>query len=108
MNNTVLLNEIAVRPNTAPGFWPLAYSIASLAARANATKEPREHKDNVPIWAKYSLTITEAAEYYGIGEKRLRSIIAENPNADFVLEIGTHIRIKRKLFEDYLDQAMAV
>ena len=36
----------------------------------------------VPIWKKYSLSIQEAAEYYGIGEKRIRQIAAENPNAD--------------------------
>lgn len=27
--------------------------------------------NRVPIWKKYSLNISEAADYYGIGEKRL-------------------------------------
>ena len=26
----------------------------------------------IPVWKKYSLNVSEAAEYYGIGEKRLR------------------------------------
>ena len=26
----------------------------------------------IPVWEKYSLNVSEAAEYYGIGEKRLR------------------------------------
>ncbi|MFR3836088.1 MAG: excisionase [Eubacterium sp.] len=48
------------------------------------------------------------AEYYGIGEKRLRQIAGENEGADFILEVGSHIRFKRKLFEDYLDTASTV
>ena len=67
-----------------------------------------EHSNTVPIWKKYSLSIQEAAEYYGIGEKRIRQIASENPNADFVLEVGSHIRIKRELFEKYLDESTVV
>lgn len=62
----------------------------------------------VPLWRKYSLSIQEAAEYYGIGEKRLRHIAYENQGEDFVLEIGTHIRFKRKLFEEYLDSVTGI
>ena len=62
----------------------------------------------VPLWKKYSLNISEAAEYYGIGEKRLRQIISENRNAGFILEVGSHTRIKRELFEKYLDESTVV
>ena len=62
----------------------------------------------VPLWRKYSLSIQEAAEYYGIGEKRRRQIAYENQGEDFVLEIGTHIRFKRKLFEEYLDSVTGI
>ena len=65
-------------------------------------------KKHVLIWEKYSLSIQEAAEYYGIGEKRIRQIALENPNAGFVLEVGSHIRIKRELFEKYLDDSTVV
>ena len=65
-----------------------------------------EVKRPVPIWKKYSLSIQEAAEYYGIGEKRLRQIVVEHPGAEFILEIGS--RIKRGLFEKYLDEATVV
>lgn len=67
-----------------------------------------ERKSNVPIWEKYSLNFTEAAEYFGIGEKRLRQIISENPHEDFILEVGSHVRIKRKKFTEFLDMADAV
>ncbi|NSD12737.1 transposase [[Ruminococcus] gnavus] len=62
----------------------------------------------IPVWEKYSLNVSEAAEYYGIGEKRLTQIAGENAGADFILEVGSHIRFKRKLFEDYLDTASTV
>ena len=37
----------------------------------------------VPVWEKYSLNIPEAAEYYGIGEKRLRQIANEKCGSRF-------------------------
>lgn len=57
----------------------------------------------VPIWEKYALTIYEAAEYFNIGEHRLRQLVKENRCADFVLWIGAKVEIKRKLFEQFLD-----
>ena len=65
-------------------------------------------KSEVPIWEKYTLNIEEAATYYGIGTKRLYEIIRNNPNEDFLLEIGSHYRIKRALFEAFLDKAKTV
>lgn len=62
----------------------------------------------VPIWEKYSLNVLEASEYYGIGEKRLYRIINDNRDADFILEIGRNIRIKRILFEEFLNNATVV
>ena len=40
-------------------------------------------KESVPIWEKYALTIYEAAEYFNIGEHRLRQLVRENHQADF-------------------------
>lgn len=65
-------------------------------------------KPYIPIWEKYSLSIEEAASYYGIGIKKLYGIIRSNPNADFILEIGAHCRIKRAIFEKYLDETAAI
>ncbi len=65
-------------------------------------------KDEVPLWEKYTLTIREAAEYFHIGEKRLRAIVEEHIDADFVVMNGNRAMIKRKLFERYLDDASVV
>lgn len=62
----------------------------------------------IPVWEKYTLTIREAAEYFHIGEKKMRQIVEEHPDADFILMLGNRAMIKRKLFEDYIDLASAI
>lgn len=62
----------------------------------------------IPFWERYMLTIREAAEYFHIGEKKLRQIVEENMDADFVIMNGNRAMIKRKNFEKYLDTATAV
>ena len=42
-------------------------------------------KGVIPVWKRYALTITEAAEYYHIGENKLRMIADEHPEADFII-----------------------
>lgn len=69
----------------------------------NIKTDIAEKIDSVPIWEKYALTIYEAAEYFNIGEHRLRQLVKENRYADFVLWIGVKVEIKRKLFEQFLD-----
>lgn len=54
--------------------------------------------DSVPIWHKYLLTIEEASKLFNIGEKRLRQIVAENREAEFILMVGTKCLIKKDLF----------
>lgn len=58
---------------------------------------------DVPIWEKYTLTIEEAAQYFRIGENKLRKLAAENPDASWILMNGNRIQIKRKLFEKFID-----
>ena len=65
-------------------------------------------KATVQIQYKYSLTIDEAAEYFGIGQKKLRQLISENQGADFLLEIGSKSQIKRKKFEEFLDGVSSI
>ena len=110
-NGITLIHEITERPAKVPTLVPLAYGILCELKKTMKEAVPvKEVKDSptVSIADKYSLSIQEAAEYYGIGEKRLRSIISEHYNEPFILEIGSHQRIKRRLFEEFLDQATAV
>ena len=64
--------------------------------------------NEIPYWEKYMLTLREAAEYFHIGEKKMRQIVDDNLDANFLLESGNRIMIKRKLFEEYLDKASAI
>lgn len=62
----------------------------------------------VPVWEKYTLSIEEAADYFRIGQRRLRQMVTDNPNANFVLSNGNRIQIKRKLFEQFIDNATVI
>ena len=67
-----------------------------------------KEQPHVPIYEKYALTISEACEYFGIGEKRLRKLVSQNTNTGFLLFCGTKTLIKRKKFEDFLDDACSI
>lgn len=60
-------------------------------------------RTDVPIWEKYTLTIEEAAQYFRIGENKLRRLAEENLTAGWVLMNGNRIQIKRKQFEKGID-----
>ena len=62
--------------------------------------ETREH---IPFWERYTLTVEEAAQYFRIGENKIRKIIKDNKDADFILWNGNRPQIKRVLFEQYID-----
>ena len=62
-------------------------------------------KQNIPIYEKLCMTVEEAAEYSMIGEQRLRKIIEDDKSLNWVLYVGSWIRIKRPQFEKWvLDQ----
>ena len=58
---------------------------------------------DVPIWEKYTLTIEEAARYFRIGEKKLRKLVEENPDAGWLIMNGNRAHIKRRQFEKVID-----
>ena len=39
----------------------------------------------IPTWEKYTMTVEEAAAYFRIGENKLRKIINEDKDADYIL-----------------------
>ena len=53
---------------------------------------------------KLCLTIEEAATYSMLGENRLRKIIEDDKTLNWVLYVGSWVRIKRPLFEEWLLQ----
>lgn len=53
---------------------------------------------------KLTLSIKETAEYSGIAELRLKQIIEENPQLNWVIKIGVRTRIKREEFETWFKE----
>ena len=70
------------------------------------TNEQNFDYNDIPIWRKYTLSVQEAAKYFRIGDKKMRKLIEENPGANYILWNGTRPQIKRRLFEQYLDEYM--
>ena len=52
---------------------------------------------------KLLLSPKECAEYTHIGEQRIREIAKNNPTLDWIMIIGAHLKIKRPLFEKWID-----
>lgn len=57
----------------------------------------------IPIWRKYALTIEEASKYFRIGENKLREMVLEDKDAEWILWNGNRHLIKRRIFEQHLD-----
>ena len=62
----------------------------------------------IPVWERYMLTITEASNYYHIGENKLRMIAEEHIKEDFLIMNGNRVLFKRQKFEKFLDNATVV
>lgn len=62
----------------------------------------------VQIKDKFCLTIEEASEYFNIGEKKLRKIVSENLDSGFIIQNGVKFLVKRKQFENFLDDLTSI
>jgi excisionase family DNA binding protein len=61
-------------------------------------------RTDIPIYQRYSITVDEAVAYFMIGENRLRELVKSDRYADYLLWVGTTVRIKREQFEKFLDK----
>ncbi len=64
--------------------------------------------NEIRICEKCLLTITEAAAYFGIGEKKLRSMILEYNHRGLFIQNGVKYMIKRQKFEAFLNEAATI
>ena len=65
-------------------------------------------KKSIPIWEKFTLTISEASEYFNLGEKKMRFLADNYNDYGFVLQNGNKLLIKRRKFEDFINETNAV
>lgn len=71
-------------------------------------EEQYELSTEIPVWERYLLSIYETAAYYHIGEKKIRALIEMYPDSEFVLYVGNKALIKRKQFEEFLNNATTI
>lgn len=57
---------------------------------------------------KFLLTVDEASSYFGIGQKKIRQIAAENIDSGFIIQNGKKYLIKRQRFEAFLDKTSSI
>lgn len=67
-----------------------------------------ECSNDVRICEKYALTVAEAAVYFGIGEKKLRSMITDYSHKGLFIQNGVKYMIKRQKFEAFLNDATVI
>lgn len=63
--------------------------------------------NKVPIHLKMTLTTREAAEYSNIGINKIDSML-RTPNCPFVLYVGTKKLVKRREFEQFISDRIAI
>lgn len=61
----------------------------------------------LPIDRKMLLSIREAAEYSNIGINKIDEMVKQ-PNCPFVLYVGTKKLVKRKAFEEFIEERVAI
>ena len=66
------------------------------------------NETHVQIQNKFCLTIDEAVIYFNIGEKKLRKLVSDNLDSGFIIQNGVKFLIKRKRFEDFLNDLTAI
>lgn len=61
----------------------------------------------VPVSQKVALTVNEAAAYSNIGINKINSML-RTPNCPFVLFVGNKKLVKRKEFEKFISEKIAI
>ena len=65
-------------------------------------------KLGIAFYERYLLTVEEAAVYFHIGYKKMRSMVKDYEGAKWILHNGNRIMIKREQFEKWLDNQSAI
>ena len=64
-------------------------------------------KDNLPVSEKYTLSINEAAQYFGIGINKMRRLAEENLGV-FAVYSGNRYLIIRSKLEEFLQKTSSI
>ncbi len=70
-------------------------------------KRTKRKKREVPIWERSLITVNEAADYTGIGTRRLRDLAAQ-PHANFAIWVGSRLMFNRRKLDEFLDNSVSI
>ena len=76
--------------------------------RNQKRRDEKLKENDVRICEKYALTVTEAAAYFGIGEKKLRNMIEDYNHLGLFIQNGVKYMIKRQKFEAFLNDTSVI
>ena len=65
-------------------------------------------KNEVLLWKKYALTLSEAAQYFGIVERKLQQIADDNRDTGIVIYNGVKLLFKRERFSEWLNEVNSI
>lgn len=93
----------------------MSTAVSNFAADLNSEPFPFPNTDTsikksvlfVPLCEKWLLSIEEAAAYFGVGQNRLAKLASQD-GCKFVVFVGAKKLIKRKKFEEFLDEQYAI
>lgn len=61
----------------------------------------------VPVWKKYAITLEEANAYTGVSRHVLKKI-SDDPECDFVIQIGIKRLLKREKLVEFINNAYSL
>jgi len=93
----------------------MSTAVSNFAADLNSEPFPFPNTDTsikksvlfVPLCEKWLLSIEEAAAYFGVGQNRLAKLASQD-GCKFVVFVGAKKLIKRKKFEEFLNEQYAI
>ena len=93
----------------------MSTTVSNFAADLNSEPFPFPNTDTsikksvlfVPLCEKWLLSIEEAAAYFGVGQNRLAKLALQD-GCKFIVFVGNKKLIKRKKFEEFLDEQYAI
>lgn len=64
-------------------------------------------KKDIPFWEKACMTLEEASAYSNIGVNKLREL-TNDERCGFVMYVGNKRLVKRKLFENFVENTYSI
>lgn len=64
-------------------------------------------KKDIPFWEKACMTLEEASAYSNIGVNKLREL-TNDERCGFVMYVGNKRLVKRKLFENFIENTYSI